>query len=1022
MSHKLSLSNPMQQLDSIKANTSKDSSDVLVILDSKISASESLVAGIAAEHHIAVLDQTRDGVAQITALLQQHRHLSQIHIISHGAPGCLYLGNGELSLSTLDAQSAQLSRWFSQDDAPSLLLYGCNVAAGDAGSEFLEKLHALTGAAIAASKTRTGNADQGGDWNLEVTLGNPVVELAIAPEVQATYAGVFAPLNQADYDALRDLYQNTGGANWTNNTGWVDHDFSSNTPPESSVVEGWFGITVANDRVTEIILGDNQLTGGIPTSLGNLANLERLQLNNNQLSGPIPTELGQLIGLSRLDLTSNQLTGEIPASLGNLVNLGLLQLAFNTLTGEIPASLGNLTALTVLGLSDNDLTGSIPAELAQLSNITTFRLTKNQLSGEVPQSITDFLTQRANESDNPTVQITIDNPLFFATEFTDQTVIQNSAAVSIPVAVGDIDQLDNAVASALSFTAASSDQNIATVAVVGDPGSQSIQITPVQGATGAVEITLVLTDGTDDGGQSGNAAFADFNRIEKFQFSIVDASEAPQITTNTLTIEEGATIPFTSDFLAAVDSNTGDENLTFTVSTVTGGQFELVSAAGSAITSFTQQQVKDNAIQFVHDGGEVAPTYNVSVSDGVVAATTPAAVSNVTFTNVNDAPTFVLENGVSQISGSANTAQGIKVADIAVTDPDGGGTLEYSLTGINADLFEVANPTSATPSLQIKPGVSITPNTTYNVTVNLDDPQIGGPGLVEATQTFQLDVGDAVPPVPDDFNGDRSSDIVFRNTTTGENRLVLTDLSNPTTPTVASFGPFIQDARWAIQGVGNFDGKNSADIVWRNTATGQNVLWLGGSAQGTTASVGSAVALKSVTDKNWTIKGTGDFNGDSLSDILWYNGETKKISVWYTNSDPAQLGSPNAVELTVGDISSLTLEATGDFDNNGSYDLLFSDAAGALSIQFMNGANTTGDRVAVTDGQNPLSKTTGLDIIGTGSLEALGSTTPLIAFRSADGSNSEAWTMNGAVRTSSNALPGQGTVLTPFDAAWQAIL
>ncbi|RCJ15932.1 hypothetical protein A6S26_06460 [Nostoc sp. ATCC 43529] len=38
----------------------------------------------------------------------------------------------------------------------NLLLYGCNVAAGDAGEEFLNKLHSLTGANIAASATKTG--------------------------------------------------------------------------------------------------------------------------------------------------------------------------------------------------------------------------------------------------------------------------------------------------------------------------------------------------------------------------------------------------------------------------------------------------------------------------------------------------------------------------------------------------------------------------------------------------------------------------------------------------------------------------------------------------------------------------------------------------------------------------------------------------------------------------------------------------------------------------------------------------
>ncbi|HBY80779.1 MAG TPA: hypothetical protein DEG47_28065, partial [Cyanobacteria bacterium UBA11148] len=78
---------------------------------------------------------------------------------------------------------------------PSLLIYGCNVAAGDAGAEFIQKLHQLTGVQIAASAKRTGNTQQGGDWELEVRTGNFVPSLAFVPEVMETYAGVFSEPN-----------------------------------------------------------------------------------------------------------------------------------------------------------------------------------------------------------------------------------------------------------------------------------------------------------------------------------------------------------------------------------------------------------------------------------------------------------------------------------------------------------------------------------------------------------------------------------------------------------------------------------------------------------------------------------------------------------------------------------------------------------------------------------------------------------------------------------------------------------
>jgi hypothetical protein len=64
------------------------------------------------------------------------------------------------------------------------LLYGCNVAAGDSGAEFIEKLHQLTGANIAASARLTGNVALGGDWELEVIRGELEVDVPFTRETQ----------------------------------------------------------------------------------------------------------------------------------------------------------------------------------------------------------------------------------------------------------------------------------------------------------------------------------------------------------------------------------------------------------------------------------------------------------------------------------------------------------------------------------------------------------------------------------------------------------------------------------------------------------------------------------------------------------------------------------------------------------------------------------------------------------------------------------------------------------------------
>ncbi|MGB3905249.1 MAG: hypothetical protein WBB22_10020, partial [Anaerolineae bacterium] len=140
-------------------------------------------------------------------------------------------------------------------------------------------------------------------------------------------------------------------------------------------------------NLTYVSLSSNGLSGNIPAQLGNLVSLESLYLNNNQLTGPIPTQLGNLGSLGYLDLSRNQLTGIIPPEIGDLGNLGLLMLHGNELTGSIPPNLGNLSKLWLLWLSINGLNGEIPSELGNLSSLQSLSLHTNQLTGAIPPSL-----------------------------------------------------------------------------------------------------------------------------------------------------------------------------------------------------------------------------------------------------------------------------------------------------------------------------------------------------------------------------------------------------------------------------------------------------------------------------------------------------------------------------------------------------------------------------------------------------------------------------------------------------------
>ena len=132
----------------------------------------------------------------------------------------------------------------------------------------------------------------------------------------------------------------------------------------------------------------SSMIGEIPSSIGNLNNLEYLIFNHNQLSGEIPIEVYNLTNLKQIYLSDTNISGTISSAIGNLTNLTSLELSNNQLTGEIPSSIGNLTNLINFSIGGNQLTGEIPPEIGNLINIESFlNLNNNQLTGEIPLEI-----------------------------------------------------------------------------------------------------------------------------------------------------------------------------------------------------------------------------------------------------------------------------------------------------------------------------------------------------------------------------------------------------------------------------------------------------------------------------------------------------------------------------------------------------------------------------------------------------------------------------------------------------------
>ena len=178
-------SNPENNVEQKQLKTSINS---IAFIDTTVPDYQTLIAAINPEFEIVLLDSTRDGVEQISSILANRNKLTSVHIISHGRDGAAQLGTAQLSLNNLDKYTNQLQQWKSAlTKGADILLYGCDIAAGDAGKAFVQRLGEITQADVAASDDLTGNKLLGGDWELEVQTGQIKAPLLLSQKAQEAF-------------------------------------------------------------------------------------------------------------------------------------------------------------------------------------------------------------------------------------------------------------------------------------------------------------------------------------------------------------------------------------------------------------------------------------------------------------------------------------------------------------------------------------------------------------------------------------------------------------------------------------------------------------------------------------------------------------------------------------------------------------------------------------------------------------------------------------------------------------------
>jgi hypothetical protein len=181
-----------------------------------------------------------------------------------------------------------------------------------------------------------------------------------------------------------------------------------------------------------------------------------------------------------------------------------------------------------------------------------------------------------------------------------------------------------------------------------------------------------------------------------------------------------------------------------------------------------------------------------------------------------------------------------------------------------------------------------------------------------------------------DFNLDEKADILWRNDASGQNSVWFMNglelMSGTfTTPSTLAVG-------WNIAGTGDFNQDARTDILWHHSGSGQIVLWY---MNGTVMTSGTFTTPPTL-DPVWSIAGTGDYNFDGKPDLVWTHAISKQLVVWYMNDATLVSGVFFDPETTPG--PNWSVAVTRDMDRDGKPDIVWRDStAGQIVVWYMDG-------------------------------------------------------------------------------------
>jgi hypothetical protein len=191
-----------------------------------------------------------------------------------------------------------------------------------------------------------------------------------------------------------------------------------------------------------------------------------------------------------------------------------------------------------------------------------------------------------------------------------------------------------------------------------------------------------------------------------------------------------------------------------------------------------------------------------------------------------------------------------------------------------------------------------------------------------------------------DLNGDGLQEVVFVNQNTGQ--AVAWIMSGTTAVDAWVVWPNVEPG-WALVGLSDLTGDGVGDLLWQHVNGAVRLLrW----NQALRAPDAVQVNGLQVDDPNWRIVATGDFSGDGKADILWHHQGSGLLFVWFMSANGGQAAIVGGDFIRFGgvplNIDTWQVVGTGDFDGNGTRDIVWQHPDGNIAAWAMNGPALTG--------------------------------------------------------------------------------